>query len=150
MPEALLLSAAILVNVVGMGWFALSLDAHWHHVHCGGPRKHWTVRPLRVAGALVLLTSLGLCLAVDHPSMAALVWVMQLTLAALIVAFTLTWRAQWLRAVAPRWVSRLTHDGSSRAPLGPRDDFDDIAERGWHLDAAVGLDPSGKNRKDQT
>lgn len=101
MHDALILSAALIANVVGMGWFALSMDVHWHQVHGSVPRRHRTTRPLRVAGAFALLASLGLCLAVDHASMASLIWVMSLTAAALIVAFTLTWRARWLRLLAP-------------------------------------------------
>lgn len=106
MPDALILLAAEIAGIAGMGWFALSLDAHWRQVHGSVPRGHQTARCLRVAGVLALLTSLGLCLSVDHASMASLVWVMALTSAALIVAFTLTWRAHWLRFLAPRWTAR--------------------------------------------
>lgn len=106
MPDALILSAALVANVVGMGCFALSLDAHWHQVHGSVPRRHQAARRLRIAGAFAFLASLGLCLAVDHASMASLVWVMALTAAALIVAFTLTWRARWLRLLGPTWMAR--------------------------------------------
>ena len=102
MPDALLLLAAFAANIAGMGWLALGLDVHWRQVHGGAPRTAATVRSLRVLGAAALLTSLALCMAADHASMASLVWVMALTAAALTIALTLTWRAHWLRVLAPR------------------------------------------------
>jgi Protein of unknown function (DUF3325) len=58
---------------------------------------------LRVLGALAITGSLLLCLRADHPGMAALVWIMALALAAMMVAFTLSWRP---RVLAPlvAWV----------------------------------------------
>ena len=50
---------------------------------------------------LAIAGSLGLCLAVDHASMAALVWVMALAAAALVVAMALSWRPHWLRLLVP-------------------------------------------------
>jgi hypothetical protein len=47
---------------------------------------------LRLAGALVLLGSLLLCLAGAHPTIAILVWVMLLSLAAVLVAAGLALR----------------------------------------------------------
>ncbi|RZJ60116.1 MAG: DUF3325 domain-containing protein, partial [Acidovorax sp.] len=32
MPDALLLTAAVAVNVISLGWLALSMDAHWEQV----------------------------------------------------------------------------------------------------------------------
>ena len=61
------------------------------------------MRALRLLGTVGLGASLALCLAVDHASMAALVWVMGLAASALAVAFTLTWRPRWLAALMP-WV----------------------------------------------
>lgn len=106
MPDAMILLAAVIAGVTGMGWLALSLDAHWLQVHGSVPRRHQAVRRLRAAGMFALLAAFGLCLAVDHASMASLVWVMALTAAAVIVAFTLTWRAHWLRFLAPCWTAR--------------------------------------------
>jgi hypothetical protein len=102
MPDALLLLAAYAANVFGMGWFALGLDVHWRQVHGDAPRTPATVRRLRLLGALGLFASLALCVAVDHATMASLVWIMALAAAALTIAFTLTWRAHWLRVLAPR------------------------------------------------
>ncbi len=97
MPEALLLLAALLLNVAGLGWLALAMEVHWKQVRGAGPPPRRTVILLRVLGAAGLAGSLALCLAADHASMAALVWVMALAAAALLVALTLAWRARWLR-----------------------------------------------------
>lgn len=101
MLDAFLLLAAFLASVAGMAWLALAMDVHWEQVHGDAPQPAATVRRLRLQGAAALAASLGLCLAVDHASMAALVWVMTLTAAALTVTFTLTQRAHWLRGLHP-------------------------------------------------
>lgn len=95
--HALLLIAALVAAVAGMGWFALAKDVHWEQVHGDTPQSAGKVKLLRWLGALGLATSLGLCLAADHASMASLVWIMALAAAALAIAFTLTWRPHWLR-----------------------------------------------------
>lgn len=100
MPDAVLLFAALLASLVGMGWFALAMEAHWRQV-LGDAGRRPPVR-LRVLGALALASSLALCMRVDHPTMAALVWVMSLAAAALTIALTLAWRARWLRVLLPR------------------------------------------------
>lgn len=94
---ALLLLAAFLATVAGMGWFALTLDAHWAQVRGNARQPASVVRRLRMLGSLGLAVSFGLCLKVDHASMATLVWVMMLAAAAVTIAFTLTWRPHWLR-----------------------------------------------------
>jgi hypothetical protein len=99
---ALPLLAALVANLAGMAWLALSMDAHWEQVLGSAPSRN-TLRRLRVLGALGLACGLALCLRVDHASMAVLVWIMTLTAAALVVAFTLTWRPRWLQALA--WVA---------------------------------------------
>ncbi|MCD9085470.1 DUF3325 domain-containing protein [Stenotrophomonas sp. SY1] len=98
----LLLAAALLVSLAGMGWLALSMDVHAQLV--------WGTRPsaamkrvLRWLGIVGIGIALCLCLAVDHASMAVLVWVMALTGGALLVAFTLSSKPQRLRLLAP-WV----------------------------------------------
>jgi hypothetical protein len=101
MRDGLWLAAALVANVAGMGWLALSMDSHWEQVFGAAPQTAATVRRLRWLGALGLLASLGLCLWVDHASMAALVWVMALGAAALLVAQALSWRPHWLRLLLP-------------------------------------------------
>ncbi|WP_326542096.1 DUF3325 family protein [Pseudorhodoferax sp.] len=97
MRDALLLGAALLAALAGMGWLALAMDVHWQQVCGSAAPPPARVRLLRVLGVLGLATALALCLAVDHASMAALVWLMALAAAALAVALALSWRPHWLR-----------------------------------------------------
>lgn len=96
MADGFILLIAVAVCVCGMSWFALSLDAHWRQLRSGTPSQA-LVRQLRLLGWVCMVLSLLLCLAVDHASMASLVWVMTVAASALIVAFTLSWRPQLLR-----------------------------------------------------
>lgn len=98
MREAIVLVAAQLVCTIGMGWLALAMETHWEQV-CSSALSRKARICLRTLGAMMLLASLGLCLVVEHASMAVLVWVMVLSASALAVSFTLTWRPHWLRAV---------------------------------------------------
>lgn len=105
MRDALILAAAVAVNITSLGWLALSMQAHWEQVRGTEPLPRSTVRTLRGMGAVGLLVALALCLAVDHASMASLVWFMALAGAALSVAFTLAWRPRVL-GVLIAWVHR--------------------------------------------
>ena len=96
MPDALLLMLALLASLAGMGWFALSMDVHWSQVRGNTPHSPALVKALRLGGTGALLLSLVLCLTVDSPSIAVLVWFMALAGATLTIAFTLTWRASIL------------------------------------------------------
>ena len=90
MRDVLMLSAALISSTAGMTWLALAMKGHWQQA-CGGVGpSRMAALVLRTLGALALAASLWLCLAVDHASMAVLVWVMSLAAAALAVAFTLT------------------------------------------------------------
>lgn len=100
MSDGLILLAAILCAVAGMGWLALAMPVHWEQACGDAPCPPRTRSALRWLGVLALSVSLGLCLAADHASMAALVWVMVLAGSALSVAFTLAWRARWLGLLA--------------------------------------------------
>ena len=101
MHDALMLLAAMAASVAGMGWLALAMEVHWTQAFGTAPLTPSHGRALRVLGTLGLAVSLALCLAVDHASMASLVWVMTLAAAALLVAATLSWQARWLRLLAP-------------------------------------------------
>lgn len=92
-----LLALALLVCTLGLAWLALSMEVHWQQVrgHDAPLPSPRTFRALRWLGSAALLASLLICLRADHASMAALVWVMNLAAAALIVAFTFTWRPRW-------------------------------------------------------
>ncbi len=87
----LLLAAATVLCVLGFAWLALAMEVHWKQVRNDQPTQG-TAKILRILGSLSLFVSLVLCLFTDHASMASLVWVMLLAAAALIVAFTFTWR----------------------------------------------------------
>ncbi|MFT4174249.1 MAG: DUF3325 family protein [Rhodocyclaceae bacterium] len=107
MPEALinslLLSAALLACIAGQAWLALTMDAHWKQVRGAPLPTVATTRTLRALGVAALALSLALCLIVDHPSMASLVWVMTLAAATLLVTFTLSWRPALLAPLVS-WV----------------------------------------------
>jgi hypothetical protein len=95
--EALGLAAALLGCGVGLAWVALSMEVHWHQVHGGRRLTTGTVRALRALGACALAGALMVCFAVDHPTMAVLVWFMALAAGSVGVAFTLAWRPRLLR-----------------------------------------------------
>jgi hypothetical protein len=95
LPSALGVVAALLTCFCGMAWLAIALPTHWQQVR-GAARPASSVRMLRLAGATALLVSLLTSLGVEHPSMAALVWVMSLSASAWAVALTLAWRPRWL------------------------------------------------------
>lgn len=107
MPETshpvLLLVCAVLLSLASMTWLALSMQVHAQQVWGAIPSAR-TSRVLRWLGAMGIVIALALCLAVDHATMATLVWVMLATGSALLVAFTLSWQPQRLRLFAP-WVS---------------------------------------------
>lgn len=98
MAEVLALCLAALFSVIGMGWLALSLEAHWRQLF--GPKTALTAAKanrLRLAGWISLLVSGVFCLIADRPSMASLVWIMLLAVAATSIALLLAKRAHWLR-----------------------------------------------------
>ena len=85
-----------------MAWLALAMEAHWSQVRSRGLYGARVARRLRWLGTGALLLSLSACLFVDHASMAALVWVMTLSAAALAVAMVLAYRPRllwWLAVV---------------------------------------------------
>lgn len=100
MVEGLLLGGAIFASVCGMGWLALAKPPHWQQAGGREPPSARARRVLHGLGAAALALSLLLCLAADHASMAALVWVMTASGAALLVTFTLAYRPRWLSWLA--------------------------------------------------
>jgi uncharacterized protein DUF3325 len=92
-----MLFAAVACNVTGFAWLATAMDVHWQQVRESQQLSGGMIVLLRVLGVCALVLSLLLCLLADHVTMAPLVWVMSLTAAALIVAFTLAWRPRLLR-----------------------------------------------------
>lgn len=98
----LMLAAALLSSLAGMAWLALSMQVHAQQVWPRQPSPA-TLRLLRILGSFSVCVALVLCLAVDHATMAVLVWVMALSAAAMLVAFTLSSQPQRLRVFAP-WI----------------------------------------------
>jgi len=106
MVEGLLLLAASLSALCGMGWLALAMKPHWEQLRGGTALSDLMRRELRALGSAALFASLLLCLLADHASMAVLVWMMSLTGASLIVAFTLAYRPSWLGWLLGRALKR--------------------------------------------
>lgn len=99
MVEVVCWLAAIFTTILGMACLSLSLPTHWRQVtgietSLPSPSEQFS---LRILGYSSLVLSLLLCLAADHPTMAVLVWIMLLSLAAKGVATILTWRQHWFK-----------------------------------------------------
>jgi hypothetical protein len=77
---------SLLLVSAGLGCFAVAMPQHWRQWRGNVPRSPAMVRALRLVGALAQLGALLLCLTNAHPSIGALVWVMQLALGAVLVA----------------------------------------------------------------
>jgi hypothetical protein len=95
-PDSVLLIGAFTCAVIGFAWLAVAMDVHWRQVRGTHAPARTTQLTLRVLGSTGLACSLALCLSADHPSIAALVWVMSLAAAAQLIAYTLAWRPRWL------------------------------------------------------
>lgn len=102
MTDTLFLLAALIVSVVGIGCFALSIEPHWRQVTKVSAVERPVTLSLRFVGAVLLAASFLLCVAADPVPMAALVWPMLLTVAAVIVAMSLSRQAALDRAGATR------------------------------------------------
>ncbi|GEP54350.1 DUF3325 domain-containing protein [Reyranella soli] len=100
MPDALLLLGIFAGAYLGFAALAMSQDRHWHHLggarHC--PRR--ACMALRCAGWALLLASLVLALMRDGAGFGSLLWATVITVGALSVVATLSWRAHWLRPAA--------------------------------------------------
>ena len=90
MPDALLLAAAFVCTAIGMGWLALAMDVHWKQVRAIERRSPRVLIVLRALGVISILASLVLCLLADTATMAVLVWMMLLAVAAVTIAFVLS------------------------------------------------------------
>lgn len=93
MSDGALIALALVISVVGMGALALSIEIHWRQVLRSKSLSTRTRRRLRLGGAMLLIIAFLPCAAADPLSMAALVWPMLLTVAAVIVASSLTLHA---------------------------------------------------------
>lgn len=97
MPDAVVYLGALAVAIAAMGWLALAMDSYWQQIHGDGLRRTATAGRLRASGVAGLIVSFALTAWVDGPAMASVVWIMFVALAVVSIAFTCTWRPQWLR-----------------------------------------------------
>lgn len=84
-----------------MSWLALTIDVHWQQVRGETPPQSSIRRFLSLAGAAALTLSLSMCFLADHPSMAPLVWVMELGVSALLIGVVLPWCPRVLTIIVP-------------------------------------------------
>jgi len=99
---------------LGFALLALAQARHWARVTAHArPPGRLRVRLLQGAGSTALAGSLLLALLRDGASFGALLWVTALSVAATAVAFTLTWRARWLRPLALAFADGRIADGNS-------------------------------------
>lgn len=101
MSECLWLLLAFVASLLGMAWLALAMDEHWQQARGPGLPGAATQRLLRFVAGMALAVSLWACFLADHPSMAPLVWIMSLAVAALLVALLLAWCPRVLAALWP-------------------------------------------------
>ena len=102
MLESLYLSAAAVLSVLGMAWLALSMEVHWAQgKQIPLAESHPPRVLLKVLGFLALLISLVVCMVVDRPSIAALVWIMLMVGSAVAVAFALANRPAVFKVMCP-------------------------------------------------
>jgi hypothetical protein len=103
MADSVLLAASFLCAVCGMAWLALAMETHWSQVRSHATYGAAAARRLRSFGTFALALSLVACLVADHASIAALVWVMTLSVSVFGVAMTLAYKPRllsWLARVA--------------------------------------------------
>ncbi|MEM1271041.1 MAG: DUF3325 domain-containing protein [Bacteroidota bacterium] len=98
MSDTLLLIAGFVTAYAGFALLALSVGRNWKKVSEDKAPSKWTVA--RVAGYGLLALALLPLLFRDEISFAILLWILGLSATAMAVAFTLAWRAHWLRPFA--------------------------------------------------
>lgn len=93
----MLLAAMFVSAYWGFACLALNQGRHWQQV-TGIPFKPTApVRALRAASVGLLSLAFLLALERDGPEFGPLLWATSISLAAICVALTLTWRPAWLR-----------------------------------------------------
>ena len=96
----LLLVSILTAAYFGFALLALTQARHWRRVSRAPPPTGIRPLALRTLGGLALVLSLALCLFRDGPSFGALLWATAISIAAVAVAFTLTWCPALLRPLA--------------------------------------------------
>ncbi|HEX4843644.1 MAG TPA: DUF3325 domain-containing protein [Limnobacter sp.] len=102
MLDALFLSMAAVLSMLGMAWLALSMEVHWAQVkQIALAQSSPPAVQLRCLACIGLLMSLGACLLADRPSIAVLVWIMLMVGSAVAVAMQLSKFPKLLRLFWP-------------------------------------------------
>ena len=103
MVELLTMLGAAALSYLAFAWLALSQEEHWRalpgHAVKPAPAAH-VARRWRFSAAGALACACVLCLWGHGPSFGIVLWVLLCGGGAMAVAFTLSWRPQWLRALA--------------------------------------------------
>jgi hypothetical protein len=99
MAEVWYFAAALAASCLGFCCLAMSMARHWQDItgEQAGPHP---ASALRAVGYSTLAASLVLLWLLDGPGFGSVLWVLMLTVTAAAVAFVLTWRPTWLRALA--------------------------------------------------
>ena len=93
---AALLIALVLATYGGFALLALSQNRHWQRAGGAVSCPARLVVPMRTLGYGLLLVALALALVRDGAGFGGLVWATMLSVGALSVVGTLTWRGHWL------------------------------------------------------
>lgn len=103
MLELLTMLGAAAMSYVAFAWLALSQEGHWRalpgNADHTAPAAH-VLRRWRWRAACMLACAYALCLWGHGPSFGTVLWALLLAAGAMAVAFTLSWRARWLRLLA--------------------------------------------------
>jgi len=101
--ELLTMLGAAAMMYVAFAWLALSQEEHWRalpgNADQTAPAPH-VLRRWRWWAACVLACACALCLWGHGPSFGIVLSLLLSAASAMAVAFTLSWRARWLRALA--------------------------------------------------
>jgi biopolymer transport protein ExbB len=95
--EIVLLLALAVACYMGFAMLALSQARHWQQTGGRPPLTRAKVMAFRVGGYSLLLAGLAIALWRDGPGFGSLLWGTMISVAALAVVATLTWRASWLK-----------------------------------------------------
>ncbi|MCX7069718.1 MAG: DUF3325 domain-containing protein [Gammaproteobacteria bacterium] len=120
MVDGLLLLAALAAAYAGFALLALSQSRHWQQVLPGHGQQPPHRRARRWLASLALALSLATCVVRDGVVFGVVLWLLQLSVAAPLLAFTLSWRPLWLQRLARSpWPQRRSHASPSTLDSAP-------------------------------
>jgi hypothetical protein len=117
MRDAILLVAVFAAAYVSFALLAVSQTKQWSRVMGAARRPPTLARRLRAGGIVLALVGFALALERDGASFGSLLWIASISVGAIAVTFTITWRPIWLRMP----LSHLPIEGpdGKKAPLDP-------------------------------